>query len=120
MRWHARRQKPAAPSLRKAEKDTSSVSLRLTASPQGEAGNHHAPRFSLQCIKEAHLQLFILYKRSPPLFIHVNGRRAITVEMAWLLSRALGTTPEFWISLEMTYQLKTLATDDLPQVLALA
>lgn len=25
----------------------------------------------------------------------VNGKRAITVEMAWLLSRVLGTTPEF-------------------------
>ena len=50
----------------------------------------------------------------------MNGRRAITVEMAWLLSRALGTTPEFWISLETTYQLKTLATDNMPQVLALA
>ncbi|WP_204584823.1 helix-turn-helix domain-containing protein [Collinsella intestinalis] len=25
----------------------------------------------------------------------VNGKRSITVEMAWLLSRALGTTPVF-------------------------
>lgn len=40
----------------------------------------------------------------------VNGQRAITPEMAWLLSEALGTTPEFWINLETTYQLKTLDT----------
>lgn len=46
----------------------------------------------------------------------VNGRRSITVEMAWLLSRALGTTPEFWINLETTYQLKTLDTSAMPEV----
>lgn len=37
----------------------------------------------------------------------MNGKRSITVEMAWLLSRALGTTPEFWMNLESTYQMKT-------------
>ena len=37
----------------------------------------------------------------------VHGDRAITTEMAWLLSKALGTTPEFWLNLEMTYQVKT-------------
>lgn len=36
----------------------------------------------------------------------VNGKRSITVEMAWLLSRALGTTPEFWMNLESTYRTK--------------
>lgn len=46
----------------------------------------------------------------------VHGRRAISTEMAWLLSQALGTTPEYWLSLEMTYQLKTLDTDRLPTV----
>ena len=49
----------------------------------------------------------------------VHGRRTITVEMAWLLSKALGTTPEFWINLETTYQLKTLDTSRLPQVVEL-
>ena len=50
----------------------------------------------------------------------VHGRRAISTEMAWLLARALGTTPEFWLNLEMTYQLKTLDETKLPQVLSLA
>ena len=50
----------------------------------------------------------------------VHGRRAITTEMAWLLSMALGTTPEFWLNLEMTYQLKTFDAKTLPQVLELA
>lgn len=46
----------------------------------------------------------------------VHGRRAITIEMAWLLSKALGTTPEFWLNLENTYQLKTFNRDALPDV----
>ncbi|WP_165044757.1 MULTISPECIES: HigA family addiction module antitoxin [unclassified Adlercreutzia] len=50
----------------------------------------------------------------------VNGRRSVSVEMAWLLSRALGTTPDFWLNLEATYQLKTLDTSRLPNVVALA
>ncbi len=50
----------------------------------------------------------------------VNGRRAITAEMAWLLSKALGTTPEFWLNLEATYQVKTLDVSALPEVIALA
>lgn len=50
----------------------------------------------------------------------VHGRRAITVEMAYLLGEALGTTPEFWVNLETTYQLKTLDTSTLPKVEALA
>ena len=49
----------------------------------------------------------------------VHGRRAITPEMAWLLGRALGTTPCFWLDLEMTYQLKLLENKDMPEVVAL-
>ena len=50
----------------------------------------------------------------------VHGRRAISAEMAWLLGKALGTTPDFWLNLEKTYQLKTLDVESLPQVPALA
>ena len=50
----------------------------------------------------------------------VHGKRAITVEMAWLLAKALGTTPEFWINLEATYQLKTFDETRMPEVRALA
>ena len=49
----------------------------------------------------------------------VNGRRSISTEMAWLLSQALGTTPEFWTKLESTYQMRTLDTSALPPVVAL-
>lgn len=37
----------------------------------------------------------------------VNGRRMITPEMAILLGRTLGTTPDFWLKLDATYQIKT-------------
>ena len=50
----------------------------------------------------------------------VHGRRAISTEMAWLLSKALGTTPEFWMNLEKTYQLKTFDESSLPEVALLA
>lgn len=43
----------------------------------------------------------------------VNGRRAITPEMAWLIGTALGTSAEFWLNLEATYRLKTLDTAEL-------
>jgi addiction module HigA family antidote len=35
----------------------------------------------------------------------VRGKRGITPETAWLFSEALGTTPEFWINLQSTYEL---------------
>ena len=35
----------------------------------------------------------------------VNGKRGITPETAILLSRILGTTPEFWMSLQSHYDL---------------
>jgi len=39
--------------------------------------------------------------------------------MAWLLGMALGTTPEFWMRLETTYQMKMLDTSKLPNITAL-
>ena len=45
--------------------------------------------------------------------------RGITAEMAWLLGQALGTTPQFWLNLQSTYDLKTLNTSKLPHVEAL-
>ena len=35
----------------------------------------------------------------------VNGRKAVTPEMALRLSRALDTTPELWLNLQKTYDL---------------
>jgi antitoxin HigA-1 len=35
----------------------------------------------------------------------VRGKRGVTVETAWLLSYAFGTTPEFWTSLQTHHDL---------------
>lgn len=46
----------------------------------------------------------------------VRGKRGVTPETAWLLSQALGTTPEFWVNLQSAHDLsasrpaRTLAT----------
>ena len=35
----------------------------------------------------------------------VRGKRGITSETAWLLSQALGTTPQFWVNLQTNHDL---------------
>ena len=35
----------------------------------------------------------------------VRGKRGVTSETAWLLAQALGTTPEFWLNLQMQHDL---------------
>jgi addiction module HigA family antidote len=35
----------------------------------------------------------------------IKGKRAVTPETAWLFSRALGTTPEFWLNLQTAHDL---------------
>ena len=35
----------------------------------------------------------------------VNGKRGVTPDTAWLLAAAFGTTPEFWMNLQSTYDL---------------
>lgn len=41
----------------------------------------------------------------------VKGRRGVSPETAWLLSRALGTTPEFWMNLQMLHDLARTRPD---------
>lgn len=41
----------------------------------------------------------------------VNGKRAVSPETAWLFSQALGTTPQFWMNLQTTYDLVYHKTD---------
>jgi addiction module HigA family antidote len=36
----------------------------------------------------------------------VKGKRAITAETALRLARAIGTSPEFWLNLQMFYDLR--------------
>jgi addiction module HigA family antidote len=35
----------------------------------------------------------------------VRGKRGVTPETAWLLSKALNTSPEFWLNLQVAYDL---------------
>ena len=38
----------------------------------------------------------------------VRGKRGVTPETAWLLAKALGTTPEFWMNLQMQHDLSSV------------
>jgi len=38
----------------------------------------------------------------------VRGERPVTIETALRLARFFNTTPEFWVNLQQTYDLKTL------------
>ncbi len=42
----------------------------------------------------------------------IAGKRGITGETAILLGKALGTTPEFWLNLQKTYELDVAAASD--------
>jgi addiction module HigA family antidote len=35
----------------------------------------------------------------------VRGKRGITPDTAWLFAQAFGTTPQFWLNLQMQYDL---------------
>ena len=35
----------------------------------------------------------------------VNGRRGVTAETAWMLGKAFGVGPEFWMNLQATHDL---------------
>lgn len=35
----------------------------------------------------------------------VRGKRGVTPETAWLLAGAFGTTPEFWVNLQVNHDL---------------
>lgn len=35
----------------------------------------------------------------------VHGKRSVTSDTAWLLAQAFGTSPEFWMNLQMAYDL---------------
>jgi addiction module HigA family antidote len=35
----------------------------------------------------------------------VRGKRGVSPETAWLLSQAFGTTPQFWLNLQMNFDL---------------
>ena len=41
----------------------------------------------------------------------VRGKRGIAAETAWLLSGAFGTSPDFWLNLQTSYDLATRRPD---------
>jgi antitoxin HigA-1 len=55
-----------------------------------------------------------LNMRVPPQKINdiVNGKRGITADTALRLGLATGTTPEFWLSLQMDYDLQTVEMNE--------
>ena len=38
----------------------------------------------------------------------IRAKRGITPGTAWLLSKALGTSPEFWMNLQVAYELSSI------------
>jgi addiction module HigA family antidote len=44
----------------------------------------------------------------------LNGKAAISVEMALRLSRAMGTTPDMWLNMQSSYDLPHLVAFALP------
>lgn len=36
----------------------------------------------------------------------VRGKRGVSPDTAWLLAQAFGVTPEFWLNLQMAYDLR--------------
>lgn len=41
----------------------------------------------------------------------INARRGVSSETAWLLSQALGTSPQFWMNLQSAFDLATRRPD---------
>ena len=48
----------------------------------------------------------------------IRGKRGISPETAWLLSQAFGTTPQFWLNLQMNYDLALRKPDRTIELLA--
>lgn len=46
----------------------------------------------------------------------VERKTSMTIDTAMRLSKALGTTPEFWMSLQLNYDLLTSGPDDLGDI----
>ena len=48
----------------------------------------------------------------------LNGQRGVTADTALRLSRYLGTTPEFWLNLQKTFELRVAETKTGKQIAA--
>ena len=45
-----------------------------------------------------------------------RGKRGISVEMAWKLSRALGASPNFWLNLQNSWELSLLDSNKIKEI----
>ena len=46
----------------------------------------------------------------------VNGKRAITVDTAMRLARYFGTSPQYWLNLQVAYDLEVAGQEIQPQI----
>jgi addiction module HigA family antidote len=46
----------------------------------------------------------------------VNGKRAITVDTAMRLARYFGTSPQYWLNLQIAYDLEVAGQEIQPQI----
>jgi HTH-type transcriptional regulator/antitoxin HigA len=53
----------------------------------------------------------IIGRSQPAVNEMITGKRGITAETALVLSAAFGTSPEFWMNLQMAYELAHAETD---------
>ena len=71
----------------------------------------HPGEFLRELLDELHLsqaQLARAIGISPMRVSHIiNGTRPITAPLALLLGRAFGQSPQYWLNLQTTYDLKT-------------
>jgi antitoxin HigA-1 len=49
-----------------------------------------------------------------------RGKRGISAEMAWKLSRALGASPNFWLNLQNNWELSEVSRDRFEKVKKIA
>jgi addiction module HigA family antidote len=49
-----------------------------------------------------------------------RGKRGISAEMAWKLSRALGATPNFWMNLQINWELSEVKSERFENLTKLA
>jgi antitoxin HigA-1 len=49
----------------------------------------------------------------------ITSQRGITPQMAWLLSQAFNTTPQFWMNLQTNYDLAVNKPQEIKQAIAL-
>ena len=75
----------------------------------------HPGEFLAEILGEYHLSQAALARAIGVSAMRVNhviaGTRSINAEMAHLLGKATGTTPQYWLNLQATYDLKTLDKD---------